>query len=194
VGLVAVRYLSRRLNMMAAAIFVGVGIIATLVMAGAMEEIHISMTQLMGLATVPAQSVFNFSGRLLLSGGLLSIICILTALSAAAILVTYYIKSKYLQPLLKFTSYLGLCLGGAVTTSLLLKLPDHLDVSGAKVVAAKVSYAVLPNLQVLWVADIIAAEEKVNFAYVLECGAYSMSYIAAFFILAVMLFRERQLA
>ena len=59
----------------------------------------------------------------------------------------------------------------------------------------KIPYAALPNLQAFWVADALQAKDRIDavpFGYVLQIGAYSLSYIVAVLLVGVGLFQTRE--
>jgi len=60
--------------------------------------------------------------------------------------------------------------------------------------AARVAYAVVPNLQNFWMADVLAAGKRISLAYVGVAGLYAFCYMMAALMVAVALFQERQLS
>ena len=192
---VAVRYLPRYVNMIAAAILVAVGVTATLIVHVSLAASGgLSLRQLMSVNKAAGGSMLDMPGSLLLAGGLLLIVMVLLVLAMATSLVLYFVRSRFLHSTLKLAAYATLCLGGATVTSLIAYIAEHVDLGNAKIIGAKVLYTVLPNLQSLWIADLLAVGRGVPFKYVLICGVYSLFHVAAFFLIAVMLFRDRQLA
>jgi ABC-type transport system involved in multi-copper enzyme maturation permease subunit len=55
-------------------------------------------------------------------------------------------------------------------------------------------YAVVPNLQVLWLADALTQQHPVNMQYVGLASAYSALFITALIGIAIALFQDRQVA
>ena len=55
-------------------------------------------------------------------------------------------------------------------------------------------YAIVPNLQVFWIADALVAERSVPYFYALRAGLYAVLYIAAMLFLAMFLFQEKELS
>ncbi|MCC7407861.1 MAG: hypothetical protein IT442_07305 [Phycisphaeraceae bacterium] len=53
-------------------------------------------------------------------------------------------------------------------------------------------YGLVPDLQVLWVADAIKQERPIPLSFVLTASGYSLAYTAALLALAVLLFQRRQ--
>jgi hypothetical protein len=57
-----------------------------------------------------------------------------------------------------------------------------------------VLYAVLPNWQVLWVANALAEEKTIPLSYLGTALGYSAAYIGACLALALALFEDRELS
>jgi len=56
-------------------------------------------------------------------------------------------------------------------------------------------YAIVPNLQVFWMADVLAVEGgRVPFGYVASAAGYAVCYALALLVVAMILFEERQLS
>ena len=62
------------------------------------------------------------------------------------------------------------------------------------ILVAKVVYRLIPNLQVFWVRELIAANLDVPMSHVAISGMYAMFHLAAFLLLAMILFEERQVS
>lgn len=60
--------------------------------------------------------------------------------------------------------------------------------------AAGICYALLPNWQLFWLADALAANQKIPLTYVLWATAYVVFYIALAGVWAVTLFENREMA
>ena len=61
--------------------------------------------------------------------------------------------------------------------------------------ACAAAYAVTPNLQEFWMADVLAVEGgALPFSYVVRAGVYALCYTAALLLMAMVLFEERQLS
>jgi len=111
-------------------------------------------------------------------------------------LITYFMESKWFHWSLRMGGYAGAFLLGGFGAQGIGWLLNWMavDFSGARIVLAKAAYYFLPNLQAFWVADLLVIGKGVNPYYVLIAGLYAFFHIMAFLFLAVMLFRERQLA
>ena len=111
-------------------------------------------------------------------------------------LIVFFVESKRLAWWLKASAYAGTFLlggfGALAIQWVLLRV--GVDFSGANIVLAKAVYYFLPNLQPFWIANILSVGGGVSLYYVLLTGLYALFQIMAFLLLAVMLFRERQLA
>ena len=83
----------------------------------------------------------------------------------------------------------GLCSG----IFLLGLLSDHFF-RMSDLLIAKVLYRIVPNLQVFWMADLHSAGVRVTASYVGFAGVYAALQLTAFLLLAMLLFRGRQLA
>ena len=138
---------------------------------------------LIALLPVKYPAVMLGRGSLILSGaGLL------------AALILYFVESSRFKRMLKTLVYILAFTVGVYGTLLLIVHSGAVDVSSAKIVLGKVMYRALPNLQVFWIADLLAAGKGVNIYFVLISGLYAFFHVTAYLFLAVMLFRERQLA
>ena len=121
---------------------------------------------------------------------------VVLAVLLLASLAAYFIESGRLASLLRASAYTGAFLvggfGAQATQTVLQRM--GVDFSGAQVVLAKAVYYFLPNLQPFWIANILSVGGGVSIFYLLLTGLYALFQIMAFLLLAVMLFRERQLA
>lgn len=118
---------------------------------------------------------------------------VLAAMLVASLLF-YFRESKRLRGMLRASAYVGVFTVTSFAGPLAMRAAETMDLTAPKVMAAKLFYRVVPNLQALWIADILTAGQSVPLIYVLKSGAYAGFFVAAFLFLAVMLFRERQLA
>lgn len=64
----------------------------------------------------------------------------------------------------------------------------------ARHVAARVAYALIPNMQVLWMGDALARSRPVPVDYVVKAGIYAFCYIVAALFVAMLLFEDRQIS
>ena len=62
------------------------------------------------------------------------------------------------------------------------------------VLAAKIVYRLIPNLQVFWVRELIAGNLNIPMYHIVMSGIYAMFHLAAFLLLAMILFEERQVS
>jgi ABC-type transport system involved in multi-copper enzyme maturation permease subunit len=58
---------------------------------------------------------------------------------------------------------------------------------------ASVLYAVTPNLQLFWMADVLNGTQPIPAGYIGKAGAYALGYIGAVLALALVLFQDREL-
>lgn len=58
---------------------------------------------------------------------------------------------------------------------------------------ASVLYTLTPNWQLFWMADVLEADRKIPFSYLLKACAYATGYIGAVLALALVFFEDREL-
>jgi ABC-type transport system involved in multi-copper enzyme maturation permease subunit len=59
---------------------------------------------------------------------------------------------------------------------------------------SSVLYALIPNWQFFWLADALASRRHIPFEYLIWCGIYCLLYICFCSYIAVLLFRDREIA
>ena len=172
--------------------YIKVGLCVALLVAGAviaLLKMSVPLSVLRGIPRFVFLRVHNVPAALL--GGVAVGLCVV---ALAVGLILFLKQSRRLAGVLRMATYLGVFGFGVHGTGYVAYWTRGLDMSGAKIVSAKTIYAILPNLQVFWIAHLLAAGRRVNWYYVLSSGVYAFFFVVAFLILAMMLFRERQLA
>jgi ABC-type transport system involved in multi-copper enzyme maturation permease subunit len=117
-------------------------------------------------------------------------------LSLILALVAYFARWRMLRGWLQMAGYLLSFLIGTFTVSYLIFFIRGyaVDMTGPKVLTAKILYNTLPDLQMFWIADILSVGRGVPPYFVIMGGLYAAFFVMACLVIAVMLFRERQLA
>jgi hypothetical protein len=117
-------------------------------------------------------------------------------LSSLAAVIAYFAGWRRLRRLLQIAGGLGCLLVGVLGASYLVFFIQNSGASlaGPRVLSARMMYHLLPDLQTFWIADLVVAGRGVTLYYLVLSGIYAALYVAACLVLAVMLFRERQLA
>ena len=64
----------------------------------------------------------------------------------------------------------------------------------SSVMAAKVLYRLIPNFQVFWMTELIAANVPLPLGHMVWSGVYAACHLAAFLFLAMILFEQRQVS
>src|SRR2546421_2272131 len=59
---------------------------------------------------------------------------------------------------------------------------------------ASLAYTVLPNWQLLWVANALEEGKNIPWSYVMKAGGYMLAYVGAALAVALCLFHERELS
>lgn len=58
---------------------------------------------------------------------------------------------------------------------------------------AVISHSVIPNWQLLWMTDALAASREISHSYLVAASIYSLSYCAVFYLIASILFQNREI-
>lgn len=81
---------------------------------------------------------------------------------------------------------------GLISNYLFLKSPGETNVVSGTIYGA--IYAVVPNWQFFWMADALASNQKIPLSYIAWSGAYVVFYIIFCSLIAIAMFKDREVA